>query len=173
MAGDCPSFHDLGRAPDTCSPIQNLALRDEVGHGANRFFDRCLRIGSMTKEKIQVIDLQPLQSGVTGVKNMFAAEPVLVRFLGVFGRTKKDLTRNKPGIARPAKFPENLAHHQLGPSGSVPFGVIEKIDSAIVGLDHQGFRDVVCDLVTERDPGSEGKFADFYASFAKSAVVHR
>jgi hypothetical protein len=28
-------------------------------------------------------------------------------------------------------------------------------------------------LVTEGDPGSEGKFADFHASLTKSAVVHK
>jgi hypothetical protein len=97
----------------------------------------------MTKEKIQVIYLQTFQSGVASLKNMFAAEAVLIWFLRMCGRAEKDFTRNEPGIARPSKFSKNLAHDQLRSTGSITFGVVEKIDPTLVRFDHQRFCDII------------------------------
>ena len=47
-----------------------VTLLDEVIHGPHRFFNRRVLIGPVAEEKIQVINLEPLQSCITGFENM-------------------------------------------------------------------------------------------------------
>jgi hypothetical protein len=82
---------------------------------------------------------------------MLAAEPFLIRELAA----PKNLARDQESLVRPAHLVKNVTHDRFGAPRSVGLGIIEKIHALVVGGSHQVARDVVADLLAERDPRSE------------------
>ena len=72
-------FADLRRAPFGRSPIKDLALRDQVAHGADGLLDRRVRIGPMTKVEIKIIHAEAAERGVARFDHMLAAQSFLIR----------------------------------------------------------------------------------------------
>ena len=109
----------------------------------------------MAKIQVEVIDLQSSQRSVACFDDMLTIQPFLVRPIAA----PKHLARDHKSIARPSFLFQDVAHHDLGPTFSVGFGVIEKVRAAIVSDRHQFFGRLVADLLRERDPGAKGELA--------------
>jgi hypothetical protein len=73
LSGDTIGLHDLVGAPDAGTPVKHLTLSNQVGHYSHRLLDWSLRVRTMTKEEIQIIDLEPFQGCMARFKYMFAA----------------------------------------------------------------------------------------------------
>ena len=106
----------------------------------------------MTKEKIEILDLQPTQCSVTRFENVLSAQPVLIRFLWFFRRTKEYLARDQPGVSRPPYLPENSAHCQFRTAPCIALGIVEKVYPVVVTFSHQTLRDFIGDLIAKREP---------------------
>ena len=109
----------------------------------------------MTKIQVEVIDLQPAQSGVTRFDDMFAAQTLLVGPVAA----PKNLARNDESIAWPPFLFQNITHHDFSSTFGVGFGVIEEIGSVVVGDGHQFLGRFIANLLRERDPRAKRKLA--------------
>src|SRR5262249_6128404 len=107
----------------------------------------------MAKIQVEVINLQSSQSGVARFDDMFATQSSLVWPIAA----PKYLARDNKGIAGPSLLFQDIAHHDLGSTFGVSFGVIEKIRAAVVSDCHQFFGRFVADLLCERDPRAKPK----------------
>jgi hypothetical protein len=59
----CPRFrqHNVRRGPLRCAPIQCLATFQDVVHGPHRLLDGCSGIGTVTEDKIHILELKAPQ----------------------------------------------------------------------------------------------------------------
>src|SRR6266478_5205055 len=105
----------------------------------------------MTKIQVEVINSQPAQGGVTRFDDMFAAQTLLVGPVAA----PKNLARNDESIARPPFLFQNFTHHDLSSTFGVGFGVIEKINTAVVSDGHQFLGRLIANLLGKRDPRAE------------------
>ncbi len=159
---------DLFGCPFRRAPVEHLALMDEIGHGADGFFDGRLRVGPMAEIQIEVIHLEPAQRGVTRFHDVLAAKALLVWLF----TAPEHLARHDELIARPSLRLEDFAHDDLRLPGGVGLGVVEEIDARIEGGGHQIAGGLLADLLSKRDPGAKRKRADFQTGLAEAAVFH-
>ena len=127
FARRCVCLRDLIRRPFGCAPIKYLTLVDQVGHGADRFFHRCFRVGPVTEIQVEIIHLQPTQRGMTCLDDVFTTQALLVGLV----TSPKDLARHDEFIARPSTLFKDFTHDNFRLPGGIRFGVIEEIDASI------------------------------------------
>ena len=121
---------------------------DEVAHGPDGFFNRRVRIGPVTEEKIEIVDLQAMERVVARGHDVLAAQSFLVGQPAA----PENLARDEIRFMRPAHLLEDVAHDDLGAARRIGLGVVEEIDAAVVGGLHQVGRDFVRNLLPEGDP---------------------
>src|SRR5205807_4143720 len=109
----------------------------------------------MAKIQVEVINLQPAQSGVTRFDDMFAAQTLLIGPVAA----PKNLARNDESIAWPPFLFQNITHHDLSSTFGVSFGIIEEIGTTIVSDCHQLLGCFIANLLRECDPRAKGKLA--------------
>ena len=71
-------IHDLRSAPLGGAPVEDLALLDQVVHGPHHFLDGHEGIRTMAVEQVQIVQLHALQRVMAGLKQVLAAEAMLV-----------------------------------------------------------------------------------------------
>jgi len=165
---DAVSFRDLIGLPLRGAPVQHLALLDELAHGAHGFFQRRFVVGAVAEVQVEVVDLQPAQAVVTRIAHMLLGQAFLRRQLA----TPVHLGGHDVGAARPTELLQCLAHEAFRFAGGIALGVVEEVDSRVVGLAHQAHRGGEVDLLVEGHPRAKRQRADLQARGTKTTVRH-
>jgi hypothetical protein len=108
-------------------------------------------VSSIGEKEVEVIDLQPAQGSVARLHHVLAREALGIGSVAA----PEDLARDDEAFVRPAHFLEDVAHDDFRSAGRVGLGIVEEIDAVIIRLLHEIGGDVVADLLSERDPGTE------------------
>ena len=72
LPGSCNRAGDLAAGPFGCTPVHDLPLADQVGHGSDDLFQRGIRVETMAEVQIDIIRVQPLEGGMDGIHDVLA-----------------------------------------------------------------------------------------------------
>lgn len=108
--GVAPGGCDLGRSPLRGSPVEGLALIDNVVECSHSLFHWGLPIWSMGVDDVDIIESQSLQCLIGTLDNMLAVQPDIVdRSVSVSG-SPVDLGGNNDRVALPSEVLNGSAH---------------------------------------------------------------
>ncbi len=168
--GDVPGLAQRGSRPLRGSPVERLATGDDVGHGPHCLFDRGFRIRSMTVEKIDKIEAQPLQRCVDGLQEILAIEGV--PHVGPLVEPPEQLGGEHVAVARPPEGGDRLAHDALRLTAGVGLGIVEEVDSGIVCGAQALLGQIACQLGPERHPRAKGQHTDLQPRPTQTSILH-
>ena len=165
-------FHDLSAAPLAGTPVEYLALLDEVMHRPDHFFNGYVRVGTMAEEQVEIVELQALQCFMAGLEHMLAAQTGLVGLVRITP-PEIDLTGYHVGTPVPVLCLQHTTHHQFTLAVGITFRIIEEVDARVVCEPHQPVGRVVFNLFVECHPAAIRKDTQLKAGAAHVPVFHR
>jgi hypothetical protein len=69
---------DIGSGPHAGSPVQHLALVDQIVNRAERFVQRRVGIEAVAEENIDVLHVEPLERLINRLDDMLARQPAII-----------------------------------------------------------------------------------------------
>src|SRR6266705_1037551 len=124
---------------------------NEIIHSTDGFFDRGVRVGAMTEEEVEILQLHSFEGLAAGFEDVFARQALVVWPVA----SPEDLARDNYVLSRPSQFLENIPHNKLGLPVCVGFRAVEEIDTIIICDGHALDGDFFADLSTVGHPGTE------------------
>src|SRR6185437_3360909 len=148
--------------------MAHLALRNELGHGADGVLDRHGRVDAMLVVEIDDIDAEPLQARVAGLDNVVrtAVDP-----LAGGGLDLAEFGGEHDAVAAAL---EGAAQHLLVMAPAIHVRGIEEIDAAVDGVLDDGDAGLVVGLAVnarERHTAEPDR-RDLRAALAEPAMLH-
>ena len=169
--GNLPRRANLVGRPLAGTPVENLATVDEIAHGPHGLFERCARIGSVTEQDVDEVDLQSIEAPFDRVVQVLAIERVEeIGNLAV--DSPEDLGGEHVMVTLPPQFANDAAHDRFALTAGVGLGVVEEVAASVPGRLHTSQSSVVFQLIVEGDPRTERQHGHLQAGAAQSAVFH-
>ena len=86
--------------------------------------------------------------------------------------TPENLAGDHYALSPPTQAFDRVPHYRLRIAVSVGLGIIEEIDASIVGSGHTLDGDLLPDLPTISDPGTQREFAQLKSRTPELTIVH-
>ena len=158
---------DPGCAPFARAPVRDAAQADQVVEGLAGLGQRRFRVETVAVEDVDVAQVQAFQARFDGVEQVLAAQAPVG---DVVGHGPERLGGHD--VLGAAALGQNLSQERLGLACLVHVGRVEGVDAQGECLLDDLHGGVEFHLVSEREPGTVGDFADLQSGLAEASVLH-
>jgi len=169
--GDLLCVLNFVLAPLGSTPVEGLALVNDVVEGSDNLLHGDSSVWSMGKDNVDVVESQVLERDVETLNDVLSRQTSGILGLASLS-TEEDLGGNDNVSSVPAKLLDHSTHLSLGFTGRVGLGVVEHVDTVVETGLHEVFDNVTFLGITDGQPSTVTEDGDSKTGVAHVSVKH-